>query len=75
MIGAIEPFRQRFPWLGPDLQTLRDTLRPSRLGPDRGRPLLFDLDGGEQLLALADAPAATQAWAGPLPAARAWVPS
>ena len=29
------PFRQRSPWIGGDLQTLRDTLRPQRFPPDR----------------------------------------
>ncbi|MCP9927930.1 alpha/beta fold hydrolase [Cyanobium sp. CH-040] len=60
------PFRQRWPWIGPDLQTLRDTLRPPRLGPDAGQPLAVPLDGtgtgeaapgaGERLLVLRDPP-------------------
>jgi predicted alpha/beta-fold hydrolase len=33
------PFRQRFPWIGGDLQTLRDTLRPEALPSDQGLPL------------------------------------
>ena len=43
-------FRQRSPWLGADLQTLRDTLRPVPLPPDQGQALRFDLTGGDQLL-------------------------
>ncbi len=30
----IEPFKERFPWLGGDLQTLRDTLRPVLFAPE-----------------------------------------
>ncbi|MGB5135521.1 MAG: alpha/beta hydrolase, partial [Prochlorococcaceae cyanobacterium] len=62
------PFRQRWPWIGPDLQTLRDTLRPPRLGPDRGEPLEVVVGGaapgedppacGERLLVLRDPPLA-----------------
>ncbi len=59
------PFQQRWPWIGPDLQTLRDTLRPQRLPPDRGVPLLVPMARGDQLLMLAEQPA------GPPP--RAWV--
>ncbi|MCT0224045.1 YheT family hydrolase [Synechococcus sp. CS-1328] len=33
------PFRQRFPWIGGDLQTLRDTLHTPKLPLDRGLPL------------------------------------
>ncbi|SBO44355.1 alpha/beta fold hydrolase [Cyanobium sp. NIES-981] len=51
-----EPFQPRFPWLGADLQTLRDSLRPLALGPDRGTPHLFDLEGGEHLMACLDPP-------------------
>ena len=36
---GVVPYRQRFPWLGGDLQTLRDTLRPMALPPDEGQPL------------------------------------
>jgi uncharacterized protein len=59
------PFQQRWPWIGPDLQTLRDTLRPQRLPPDQGVPLLVPMAQGDQLLMLAEQPA------GPPP--RAWV--
>jgi len=46
----------RPPWLGGDLQTLRDSLRPVRLPPDQGLPLLFELTDGDQLLGLLDQP-------------------
>ncbi|QPN59082.1 alpha/beta hydrolase [Synechococcus sp. CBW1002] len=36
---SLPPFRQRFPWIGGDLQTLRDTLHPPKLPLDRGLPL------------------------------------
>jgi len=36
---GVVPYRQRFPWLGGDLQTLRDTLRPMALPQDQGQPL------------------------------------
>jgi len=56
--GPGEPghFRARFPWLGSDLQTLRDTLRPPHLPPESGEPQLIPLPGGDQLLALLDHP-------------------
>ena len=34
-------YRQRWPWLGGDLQTLRDTIRPIALPEDRGEPILI----------------------------------
>ncbi len=51
---TIPAFLERWPWIGPDLQTLRDTLRPVRLPPDQGRPLQLPLPSGEHLLAMAD---------------------
>jgi len=50
------PFRQRIPWIGGDLQTLRDTLRPQRFPPDRAEPLTIPLEAGDQLLGLLDRP-------------------
>jgi len=47
-------FCPRTPWIGGDLQTLRDSLRPLHLPLDHGQPLLFDLTGGDQLLGLLD---------------------
>lgn len=51
-------FRQRPPWWGPDLQTLRDTLRPVALPVERGQRIEFPLAGGDRLLALLDRPLA-----------------
>ena len=51
------PFRQRFPWLGADLQTLRDTLRPPRPRPETGQLKEFALPDGDRLLARLDPPA------------------
>jgi len=59
----IQPFRPRLPWLGGDLQTLRDSLRPVALPPDRGEPLLLELGDGDQLLGLLDQPAGVAATA------------
>lgn len=42
---GLDPFRPRAPWWGPDLQTLRDTLHPMALPPDRGEPVLINLSG------------------------------
>ncbi|MFM8674391.1 MAG: hypothetical protein ACKOCA_05075 [Vulcanococcus sp.] len=36
---GLPPFRERLPWLGADLQTLRDTFHPPRLPVDRGLPV------------------------------------
>ncbi len=55
--GADVPaFRPRFPWLGPDLQTLRDTLRPPQLPPERSEAVLVDVGAGDQLLGWLDPP-------------------
>jgi predicted alpha/beta-fold hydrolase len=54
---GLTPFRQRSPWIGGDLQTLRDTLRPQRFPPDRAEPLTIPLGDGGQLLGLLDRPA------------------
>lgn len=53
---GLSPFRQRSPWIGGDLQTLRDTLRPQRFPPDRAEPLTIPLADGGQLLGLLDRP-------------------
>jgi uncharacterized protein len=45
------PPGQRLPWWGPDLQTLRDTIRPERLPEDASNAITIDLGGGEALLA------------------------
>jgi predicted alpha/beta-fold hydrolase len=66
VVLAAASFRERWPWIGPDLQTLRDTVRPLPLPADRGEPIPIDLDpisAGhgevghcERLLALHDRP-------------------
>ena len=53
---GLPPFRQRPPWIGPDLQTLRDVLRPEPLPLDRSQPLLIPLESGDHLLARLDLP-------------------
>ena len=59
----VPPFRQRFPWIGADLQTLRDTFHPALLPPDLGRPIFIAVpplpSGGPtagHLLAILDMP-------------------
>lgn len=49
-------FRQRPPWWGPDLQTLRDTLRGFRLEQQPAQTLQLPLGDGASLLALLDPP-------------------
>ncbi len=58
LLKALElaPFRQRFPWLGPDLQTLRNTLRAPKPLPEQGQSVEFSLPGGDRLLARLDSP-------------------
>ncbi len=53
---GLPPFRQRSPWVGGDLQTLRDTLRPLRFPPDRAEALPIPLADGGQLVGLLDRP-------------------
>ena len=60
---GVVPYQQRFPWIGGDLQTLRDTLRPVALPPDRGEPIPIDVPAlasgaaaAGQLLAFLDRP-------------------
>ena len=59
------PFRQRWPWIGPDLQTIRDTVRPARLPPDGGQSWTVAVPSGGRLLLLEDQP--------PQGPPRAWV--
>lgn len=59
---GLEPFRPRSPWWGPDLQTLRDTLRPDALPERPGTRLELELGPSSQgtggsLLAWLDPPA------------------
>ena len=44
MVRSAASFQERWPWLGPDLQTLRDTIRPLPLPADRGEPITIDLE-------------------------------
>ncbi len=60
---GMRPFEQRFPWIGGDLQTLRDTFRNESLPKDRGKvveiPIPGLLSGGAgsgHLLAFLDLP-------------------
>ena len=55
---GLEPFHQAFPWYGPALQTVRDTLFPPPPGPLGVETLLVDLPDGGQLLALLNRPTA-----------------
>lgn len=50
------PFQQRPPWWGPDLQTLRDSLRPLPLPPCRAPALRFPIGESASLLGLLDRP-------------------
>ena len=52
--------QQRLPWWGPDLQTLRDTLRPQRQAPDGANSITIDLGAGEALLARTTRPQGQQ---------------
>ena len=45
------PFRQRLPWWGADLQTLRDTICAARLPEDLSSALTIELGGADALLA------------------------
>ena len=63
---GLSTFRQRFPWIGGDLQTLRDTLRHVDLPADQGRPLKIAVPAlpsgaasAGELLALIDQPEGT----------------
>ena len=63
---GVSVYRQRWPWLGGDLQTLRDTLRPAAFPVDGGEPVQIPVpplasgaaDAGE-LLAYLDRPLRT----------------
>ena len=60
---GLTSFEQRWPWIGGDLQTLRDTVRPVQLPPETGEEVLVDVPAlasgaaaAGQLLALLDRP-------------------
>lgn len=50
------PFHERFPWLGADLQTLRNTLRSPKLPRHTYQTLEFALPRGDRLVARLDLP-------------------
>ena len=52
----LPPFRQRPPWWGADLQTLRDTLRGCRLLDRQAQAQVIPIAAGDSLLALLDPP-------------------
>ena len=65
---GVQPFLQRLPWWGGDLQTLRDTIRPVSLPVDEGQPLEIEVPalssgaaGSGALLAFLDCPKAPKA--------------
>lgn len=55
---GLSPFQERSPWIGGDLQTLRDTLKPPRFPPERGEELIIEVDAGDRLVGLLDRPLA-----------------
>jgi predicted alpha/beta-fold hydrolase len=55
---GLTPFRERSPWIGGDLQTLRDTLRPLRFPPERAEEVMIELAEGDRLVGLLDRPVA-----------------
>lgn len=73
---GVSVYRQRWPWLGGDLQTLRDTLRPIGLPLDQGEPVQIPVpalasgaaDAGA-LLAYLDRPLGRDAASAPVPKA------
>lgn len=53
-VGTIPPFRERAPWFGGDLQTLRNVLRGIPPELPGGERLLLPVPGGERLAARLD---------------------
>src|SRR5256886_5523146 len=54
--GRVPPFRERVPWFGGDLQTLRNFLRGTPSDLPRGERLLLEVTGGDRLAARLDRP-------------------
>jgi len=62
--GTVPPFRERAPWFGGDLQTLRNIVRGSPPDLPGGERLLLPVSGGDRLAARLDRP--TDRFARPL---------
>lgn len=57
---SIPRFRERAPWLGPDLQTIRNMLAPRPANPPGAERLLLPVSEGDRLAARLDRPAGAQ---------------
>ncbi len=56
-LAAVPPFRERLPWIGADLQTIRNLLMPNPPGPPGGgERLLLPVSDGDHLAARLDQP-------------------
>lgn len=55
-VSLIPPFRERFPWIGRDLQTLRNMLYPRPPDLPGGERLLLPVSDGDRLSARLDRP-------------------
>jgi len=55
--GTVPPFRERAPWFGGDLQTLRNVVLGGPPDLPSGERLLLPMSGGDQLAARLDRPA------------------
>ena len=75
------PFQQRWPWIGPDLQTVRDTLCRDPLPTERGQPWTVAIPSGSSFSSSSATSSATSCASGlllledqpPLPEPRGWV--
>ncbi|MGO9722450.1 MAG: alpha/beta fold hydrolase [Methylocella sp.] len=63
--ATVPPFRERAPWLGGDLQTLRNVMRGAPADLPGGERLLLPMPDGDRLAARLDRPAG-RPMAGPL---------
>jgi predicted alpha/beta-fold hydrolase len=59
--GTVPPFRERLPWFGGDLQTLRNTMRGVPRDLPGGERLLLPVSGGDRLAARLDRPVSSAA--------------
>ncbi len=53
---GLPPFSPRFPWWGPDLQTLRDSFRSPPAPSGQARAIPFPIEAGAALLGMLDPP-------------------